>query len=447
MKIVQTILQRIGKLSQPQQKFILVLFSSIFILCGKVTFTNLSRYSSLSERTYRRQFSKTLDWQQFNQYLIEQAIEKDARKVAVIDCSFISKSGKLTYGKDYFFNGCAGKPEKGLEISVISVVDVDAKIGYSLSVQQTPAQKQRTPLQVESAIQETNSDSAETATQTASKPRKSAKRKKPNNSRKRQHHPSQEHEATRIDFYIEQVKTAQPYLSKDVRYLVGDGNYSSYKFVNGVVRLDLDYVGKLRIDADLRYLYTGVQKPRGAKRKFNGKVNLRDIARLTFVREVETNVYLYTARVWHVSLKRNIRIAYLVDCRNPGKIGYALLFSTDTQLDTYDIYCYYKARFQIEFIFRDAKQFTGLGDCQARDQKKLAFHFNASLTALNLAKFEQSQCDNTSEPFVFSMASYKRLALNEHLLETFISKLDLEPTLIKSHPNYEELRLLGAITA
>ena len=104
-------------------------------------------------------------------------------------------------------------------------------------------------------------------------------------------------------------------------------------------------MGKLRIDADLRYLYTGVQKPRGAKRKFNGKVNLRDIGRLTFVREVETNVYLYTARVWHVSLKRNIRIAYLVDCRNPGKIGYALLFSTDTQLDTYDIYCYYKARF------------------------------------------------------------------------------------------------------
>jgi hypothetical protein len=45
---------------------------------------------------------------------------------------------------------------------------------------------------------------------------------------------------------------------------------------------------------------------------------------------------------------------------------------------------YYKARFQIEFLFRDAKQFTGLNDHQVRDQKKLDFHLNLSLTALNL---------------------------------------------------------------
>lgn len=193
--------------------------------------------------------------------------------------------------------------------------------------------------------------------------------------------------------------------------------------------------------------HTGVQKPRGAKRKFDGKFNLSDINRLTFVREVEAKIYLYTTQVWHVSLKRNIRIAYLIDCRNPDKTGYALLFSTDPQLDADDIYCYYKARFQIEFIFRDAKQFTGLTDCQARDQKKLDFHFNVSLTALNLAKFDQKQRESGCEPFVFSMASYKRLAFNQHLLETFISKLDLEPTLIKSHPNYEELRSFGAIAA
>ncbi len=47
---------------------------------------------------------------------------------------------------------------------------------------------------------------------------------------------------------------------------------------------------------------------------------------------------------------------------------------------------YYRTRFQIEFIYRDAKQFTGLNDCQARSEIKLHFHFNASLTAINLAK-------------------------------------------------------------
>ena len=40
----------------------------------------------------------------------------------------------------------------------------------------------------------------------------------------------------------------------------------------------------------------------------------------------------------------------------------------------------------MEFIFRDAKQYTELEQCQARSEKKLNFHFNASLTAINLAK-------------------------------------------------------------
>jgi hypothetical protein len=94
---------------------------------------------------------------------------------------------------------------------------------------------------------------------------------------------------------------------------------------------------------------------------------------------------------------------------------------------------------QAEFIFRDAKQFTGLCDCQSRQQQSLDFHFNASLAALNLAKLEQqktqSDTGEASQPQSFSMATYKRLALNGHLLERFISMLGLDPTLIKSHPN------------
>ncbi len=46
---------------------------------------------------------------------------------------------------------------------------------------------------------------------------------------------------------------------------------------------------------------------------------------------------------------------------------------------------------QAEFIFRDAKQFTGLCDCQSRQQQSLDFHFNASLAALNIAKLKQQK--------------------------------------------------------
>ena len=95
--------------------------------------------------------------------------------------------------------------------------------------------------------------------------------------------------------------------------------------------------------------------------------------------------------VFHVSLRRNIRLAYLLDRSNPQKPRFVVLFSTDVEQDPADIYKLYTLRFQIEFLFRDAKQFTGLTDCQARNSLKLEFHFNASFTALNLAKVEAVQ--------------------------------------------------------
>ncbi|MGG6267493.1 hypothetical protein ACQ4M3_23320 [Leptolyngbya sp. AN03gr2] len=86
-------------------------------------------------------------------------------------------------------------------------------------------------------------------------------------------------------------------------------------------------------------------------------------------------------------------------------------------------------------------------DCQARHLAKLDFHFNASLTALNLARVEAQQQHRGEHPFVFSMASVKRRALNHYLLEQFIAQLELEPTVIKSHPNYETPQSYGTLAA
>jgi IS4 transposase len=90
-------------------------------------------------------------------------------------------------------------------------------------------------------------------------------------------------------------------------------------------------------------------------------------------------------------LKRNIRLAYLLNRSNRNKPRFVVLFSTDVEQDPTEIYKLYTLRFEIEFLFRDVKQFTGLADCQARDSVKLEFHFNASFTALNLAKVEARQ--------------------------------------------------------
>ncbi|MEG4208316.1 hypothetical protein QUA20_31115 [Microcoleus sp. Pol7_A1] len=138
MNILESILQQMSGISQSQKKFMVILFSTILLVYGKVNFTNLSRYSSLSEKTYRRHFLKNFDFAEFYQYFIKKALNAERTIIAVIDCSFIKKSGKKTEGKASFYNGVAGKPEEGLEISVISLVEVETHLSYSVSVQQTP---------------------------------------------------------------------------------------------------------------------------------------------------------------------------------------------------------------------------------------------------------------------------------------------------------------------
>lgn len=410
-------------------------------MCGKVNFTNLSRYSEWSEKTYRRQYRQEFCFMSLNANLIEAAIPEGSRCIGGMDCSFIPKSGKATYGLDWFYNGSQSRTQKGLEISVIAIIDVDAHRGYSLSVQQTPATVAKPKAKAQSQHPRITEAMIEQTQQMLEHlPIKLIAKVEVDNVAT---------EPTRMDYYLKHLQDSYAYLPARLKYWAVDGFYSKKKFVDGVVGLNLQVVSKLRTDANLRYLYTGVQKPRGAKRKYDGKVELRDWSRWDHVTQLEPGLDLYTLVVWHVSLKRQIRIAALVDTRKPGKTGYALLFSTDVDLDAEQILDYYKARFQIEFIFRDAKQFTGLCDAQTRQAQTLDFHFNASLSALNLAKYEDQRRSTKDHPkpslSTFSMASYKRLAFNDHLLERFISMLDLNPTLIKSHPNYENLRSYGII--
>jgi len=238
----------------------------------------MSRYSELSERTYRRHFAQPYEFMGFNRALISEAIVAIHFQVGVIDASFVPKSGKATYGLDRFYNGKASRAERGLEISMIAVVDVEQAIGYSLSVQQTPA------LEPDS-------------------------------------------ERTRVDDYLDHLRATRAALPASVRYLVADGFYSKLKWVKGVVALELEVIGKLRCDANLRYLYEGVQKSRGAHRKYDGKVDLSDLSRWQALGEVEDNTCLYTAIVWSVNLKRKIRVVYLLNHKHPERLCYALLCS------------------------------------------------------------------------------------------------------------------------
>ena len=342
-----------------------------------------------------------------NQHLIEQGPSLKGERIAGVDASFLPKSGKKTEGLGQFYNGCHGKSERGLEWSALCIIDLEQNTAYTLNATQTVP---------------TNSEKGE---------------------------------ESRTQQYLAQVQQHRQAIPDDVQYLVADGYYSKKPWIDGIRELDLHAIGKLRCDADLKYFYTGPQKPRGRKRLYGGKVDLHHIdsppeqvSGFEWMHWVEDdNVELYRAWVYSPAFKRPIQVVYVLKV-TPTHFSYALLFCTDESLSAVDVYRYYKARFQIEFVFRDGKQFLGLTHCQARDAQKLNFHVNSVLLTLNVLKvhhFKHLKKKETEKPF--SVSNYKRRAFNYYLLNTFLSKSGLKQTAKKYQTQYLQCLDIGRIRA
>jgi hypothetical protein len=378
----------------------MVLFATILALRGRVTGRNLSRYCDYSERTIARQCRASFEWPEFYQRVMTTVLAPGSELISVQEASFIPKSGKQTFGLGHFFNGCANRAERGLELSTLAVVDVTRRCAFTLAVAQTP-------------------------------PGKADARK------------DKREEETRRDFYKQQLHDQRPRLPAGIRYHCVDGYFAKQKYIDEVVALNLHPITKLRHDANCLFLSPGPHpKRRGRRRKYDGKVNFHDLRRFEDLGTLveKPHIPLYTAVVWHVSLKRTLRVVVLVNRKEATKPRVIVLASTDLALDGHKLVAYYVARFQIAFLFRDSKQFTGLTDCQSRAEKVLDFHFNTALATLNLARAEDLQQQTEPSPHVFSMASWKHRHFNDRLLNVFIANLALDPNWVQNHPGYEELR-------
>ncbi|GLS26935.1 hypothetical protein GCM10007877_26540 [Marinibactrum halimedae] len=253
---------------------------------------------------------------------------------------------------------------------------------------------------------------------------------------------------SRVDLYAEQAVAQRPRLKKrGIHYLVADAYYSKSKFVSPVVKSGLNVVGKLRIDADLQWLYQGNYRGKGRPQKYDGKVNFdHELLRFHHDGILENGEEVYSEIVHSKTLKRPIKLVMLRWDVN-GKKGKALLFSTDVHLDAMKIIQYYKARFQIEFLFRDAKQHTGLVDCQSRKKEAIHTQTNAALSALNILKIEDRLGKETNEESVISIASWKRKKFNQHLMDRVFDDLELSRNCKKVAAIYQHYSDYGAIAA
>lgn len=136
MELISIILDQMSEVSKSQKVFFGIIIRMFQSMTGKINFRSLGRYGNIAEKTVRRWFKKSFDFAKFNTIAIQE-LEPFQEAICAIDACFLEKAGKLTYGLEHFWNGCASKAQKGLETSLASIINVRTKAAYSLLMQQT----------------------------------------------------------------------------------------------------------------------------------------------------------------------------------------------------------------------------------------------------------------------------------------------------------------------
>jgi hypothetical protein len=250
MTLVNDILTQMPGLGQPQRKFLATLFVTILVLRGRVNFRTLRRSCDDAERTIARQFREPFDWPDLHQRVLRTALDLRSELVSAHDASCIPKRGKQTCGLGHFFNGCASRAERGLELSTLAVVDVTRRCACTLAVAQTPP--------------------GEEAAKTGQK-------------------------ETRGDCSTQQLRAHRHRLPPGGTSHCVDGSSAKKQDSDEVVHLDLHAITKLRSDADGVFLSPGPHpKRRGARRKDDGQVTCQAVSRFEDLgtREDEPHLHL-----------------------------------------------------------------------------------------------------------------------------------------------------------
>lgn len=100
-----------------------------------------------------------------------------------------------------------------------------------------------------------------------------------------------------------------------------------------------------------------------------------------------------------------------------------IFIATDLTIAGADLYLYYHLRFQIEFVYRGAKQHLELNHCQSTQQSRLDFHHNFVLTMLLLTKITHWLSQPVKDRKPFSIQDIKTQYFNER----FLNLLDVFP--------------------
>ena len=309
-----------------------------------------------SYRTVQRFFHTVIPWAQvlwmfFREHLYD---EQDTYLLAGDEC-VVTKAGEKTHGLDYFFSSLMQKAVPGLSFFTLALISTRQRRSYPVCVEQIIRTEEE---------------------KTASRARKQAKKAKPAGPKRKPGRPKGSRNKNKAEVVLNPElqriqKMLQSFLNTirgtiQLTYLVLDGHFGNHPAFYMVRQCQLHLISKLRYDAALHFPYAGPSPRRGSRPRLGKQVDVRSIPE-EYLKEIKVEdgfeTRTYQMQLLHKDFPDPLNVVVLRRT-NLETTAWAnvILFSSDLKLPYDQLIDFYGPRFQIEFNFRDAKQFWGLED-------------------------------------------------------------------------------------
>ena len=385
-----------------------------------------------SYRTIQRLYHTPLLWLQIQWVFFTSQLQKSGREyIAAGDEVVFGKTGRETYGLGRFFSSLQNRVIPGLSFFMFSVIAVKERQSY--------------PIQAVQMVKEKEEHKKKEEKKTVKTEKRAVGRPKGSKNKKGEK-PSLSPELLRI----QPVLQAFLAILKDVlaiQYLVMDGHFGNYPSAWMVLQTGLHFVSKLRSDAALYEPFTRKYRGHGPHPKYGDKVDVRKMKKKYLKSDkkedgIRTQIFQAHLRNKEFAFPINVLVILKTNL-STHRQAHIILFSTDLNLAHEKIIDFYTLRFQIEFNFRDAKQYWGLDDFMNVKEVAVTNAANLSFFMVNFSSILlQRFRENNPEFSILDLKSYYRGC--RYVTET-IKLLPQKPDGILLAEIFEQIARLGMV--
>lgn len=359
-------------------------------MTGRVTMLGIARWSGDggSYRTIQRCFATALPWAQlFWRFFRQHLFQTDDVYLLAGDEVVVTKAGKHTHGLGRFFSSIYQRAVPGLAFFSLALVSTKDRRAF--------------PVRIEQVVRTAAEQAATNAKTTAKMTKAATPKRKPGRPKGSKNTPNA---AATLSPELQRIQTLVHDLLQliaglfPLTYLLLDGHFGNGPSVQMAQQCGLHLISKLRCDSALYLPYAGPYQGRGPRRKYGAKLDYKQLP-AEFLQQsslegtVETRIY--QAELLHKEFGQPLNVVSIEKInRRTQKRAHVILFSSDLTLAYATLIEYYRLRFQIEFTFRDAKQYWGLDDFMTVTPVGVRNAANLSLFLVNvssvlLARFRQ----------------------------------------------------------